>query len=64
MSSWHETGYRDGKAGVFKPPGFPELDASYMRGYREAVPPFVDVWWIDENDGAGHRKLSRAIRCF
>lgn len=27
-------------------------------------PSTVDVCWIDDNDGAGPRKLSRAVRCY
>lgn len=27
-------------------------------------PPVVDIWWIDDNDGCGPRKLSAPIRCF
>lgn len=26
--------------------------------------PFVDVQWIDDNDGCNPRRLSNAIRCF
>jgi len=27
-------------------------------------PSVIDVCWVDDNDGAGPKKLSNAIRCF
>lgn len=27
-------------------------------------PPYVDVFWVDDGDGCGPRKLSNGVRCF